>query len=75
MDEEIKKEDIVEKKTRKKTAKKSLVKEIKPNKVWCIFTTKSNSGRKKVLLPYALAVKLEKGGNVKIVKKEVKNEL
>ena len=43
--------------------------EVKPNpkKVWVYFTIKSARGKDKVCLPYALAKKLEKSGNVKII--------
>lgn len=43
--------------------------EVKPNpkKVWVYFTIKSARGKDKVCLPYALAKKLERSGNVKII--------
>ena len=43
--------------------------EVKPNpkRVWVYFTAKSARGKDKVCLPYALAVKLSKGGQCKII--------
>lgn len=43
--------------------------EVKPNpkRVWVYFTAKSARGKDKVCLPYALAVKLAKGGQCKII--------
>ncbi|MBO7713692.1 MAG: hypothetical protein J6S85_09000 [Methanobrevibacter sp.] len=64
-------EEIINAEQPKKRGRKANKKvEIVPNpkKVWVYFTNKSARGKDKVCLPYALAKKLEKGGQCKIVK-------
>lgn len=58
-------EEVKEVKKNKKKAVKTAP--AKPKKVWVYFTIKSARGKDKVCLPYALAKKLEKSGNVKII--------
>lgn len=68
MEEEVKEVDKTEvAATQKKRGRKKA--EVKPNpkRVWVYFTAKSARGKDKVCLPYALAKKLEKSGNVKII--------
>ena len=69
MDEEIKKVENTEvaEAPKKRTRKKKEEVKPTPKKVWVYFTSKSARGKDKVCLPYALAVKLSKGGQCKII--------